>query len=180
MKQTWKALSQTTLSLKGPNLGLPSNRVADASLMDAFVAQGYDKDTLTILNECRFWLRLAASHLLHIAAACGMMNDNRCWEGKRHAADMRPQLIHTYKPKAKNWKIWQRKIRETFLHENVTHLRLQTALGHWLQPTSLTWRWWKHQPSQTVYKCKEDGTWCKWTKLSQRYNQDKFCNPTPI
>jgi hypothetical protein len=131
MKQTWQALSQTTLTLKGPNLGLPNERVADVSLMDAFVAQGYSAKTLTILNECRFWL--AASHLSHITTACGKRIDKQCWEGKRHAVDMRPRLIHTYRPTTKDWEIWQEKIRETFLFAETTHLRLRQVLGPWIQ-----------------------------------------------
>jgi hypothetical protein len=51
MKQMWQACSQMTLTLKGPDLGLPNERVADVSLMDAFVAQGYDAKVLTTLNE---------------------------------------------------------------------------------------------------------------------------------
>jgi hypothetical protein len=178
MKQTWQALSQTTLTLKGPKLGLPNERVADVSLMDAFVAQGYSAKTLKILNECRFWL--AASHLSHISTACGSRIDTRCWEGKRHEADMRPRLIHTYKPTAKDWTVWQEKVRETFLYAEVTHLRLKQALGPWLQPTSATWRWWKHQASQTLYERQEDGGWRKWTKIPRQFDNDKFRNPTPI
>jgi hypothetical protein len=100
MKQTWQALSQMALTMKGLSLGLPNERVADMSLIDAFVAQGYNAKTLTVLNECCFWL--AASHLSHITSACGLRIDKRCWEGKRHAEDMQPRLIHTYRSTAKD------------------------------------------------------------------------------
>jgi hypothetical protein len=69
MKNTWEALSHTSLILEGPNLGIPNSRENDISLMDAFVAQGCKDKTLMVLNECRFYL--AASHLSHISLACG-------------------------------------------------------------------------------------------------------------
>jgi hypothetical protein len=56
MKHTWEALSHTQLTLKGPNLGLPMERVTDKALMDTFAVQGYDMSTLTTLNECWFFL----------------------------------------------------------------------------------------------------------------------------
>jgi hypothetical protein len=178
MKQTWQALSQTTLTLKGSDLGLPNERITDVSLMDAFVAQGYSEETLRILNECRFWL--AASHLSHITTACGQRVDAQCWQGKRHTADMRPRLIHTYRPTTKNWELWQEKIRDTFLFPGVTHLRLRQALGPWIQSTSPTWRWWKHPASQTLYERHDNGTWRRWTRLPRRSDHDKFRNPTQI
>jgi hypothetical protein len=161
MKHRWKALDQTALSFQGPQLGLPNERNGNVVLMDAFVAQGYDAKTLTTLNECRFWL--SASHLSHISMACGLRLDKRCWEGKQHRADMQPKLIHTYRPTTKVWEIWRAKLQETFLIHGVTHLRLKTGLGTWLQQTSPTWKWWKHQPSKKLYERRKDGSWRRWT-----------------
>ncbi|MGL5936571.1 MAG: endonuclease/exonuclease/phosphatase family protein [Cetobacterium sp.] len=156
MKHTWQALDQTALSLQGPQLGLPNERQGDVALMDAFVAQGYDAKTLTTLNECRFWL--AASHISHISTACGIRIDRRCWDGKQHRADMRPKLIHTHRPTKTAWEIWRAKLREMFLVQGATHLRLRTGLGTWLKQSSPTWKWWKHQPSQTLYEKCQDGS----------------------
>ncbi|MGL5936607.1 MAG: hypothetical protein ACRCZI_13415, partial [Cetobacterium sp.] len=178
MKNTWQALSQTTLSFKGPQFGLLDEREDDRALMDAFVAQGYDTKTLTTLNECRFWL--AASHLSHISTANGLEIDTRCWEGKQHAADMRPRVIHTFHPKEKDWRVWREKVRETFLHPNTDHLRLRQPLGRWKAPVSATWKWWKHQQSQTLYEQRDAGGWNKWVRVPRRHQQEKFKDPVAI
>jgi exonuclease III len=178
MKHTWEALALTQLTLKGPDLGLPNERRRDASLMDAFVAQGYDSKKLTVLNECRFYL--GASHVSHIATACGSRIDKRCWQGKQHRSDMRPKLIHTFRPTKKDWEIWQEAVRETFLLPNVQHLRLRQALGPWLQKSSATWKWWKSPTTRTLYERNEDGTWRKWVRTHRRFPQDKFMSPSGI
>jgi hypothetical protein len=110
MKNTWEALSHTSLILKGPNLGIPNEREGDTALMDAFVAQGYDQGMLITLNECRFYL--AASHLSHISTANGTQIENKCWEGRQYMSDKRPKRIHTYKPTYKQWKNEKRRCRK--------------------------------------------------------------------
>jgi hypothetical protein len=157
MKHTWESLSHTQLTLKGPNLGLPGERTADAALMDAFVAQGYDAATLTTLNECHFFL--GVSHLSHISTACGSRLDKRCWEGKQHHADLRPKLNHTYRPTIKDWEVRRESLRETFLLPNVSHLRLRQPLGLWLKRSSTTWIWWKHPTTRTLYEKCVNGMW---------------------
>jgi hypothetical protein len=178
IKHTWEALSDTQLTLKGVNLGLPDERIKDTALMDAFIAQGYNEAKLTILNECRFYL--GASHVSHISTACGSRIDKRCWQGKQHQADMRPRLIHTHRPTQKHWDIWRESLRETFLFSDVTHLRLRQTLGAWKQASSPTWKWWKHPTTRSLYERNPDGTWRQWTRTHRRFPQDKFKNPCSI
>jgi hypothetical protein len=127
MKHTWEALSHTTLTLRGPNLGLPPERDKDVALMDAFVAQGYDSKMLTCLNECHLFL--GASHLSHLSTTCGARIDNRCWQDKHHLSDLRSTLIRTHRSSTDAWKMWRQARRESFLTKNETHLRLRTPLG---------------------------------------------------
>jgi hypothetical protein len=178
MKHTWEALSHTQLTLKGPQLGLPNEREKDESLMDAFVAQGFDDKRLITLNECRIYL--GASHLSHISTACGSRVDERCWQGKQHHSDMRSKLIHTHRPTQKDWEIWRESIRSTFLLPEVRHLRLRQALGPWMQRTSATWKWWKHPTTRALYERDYDGSWRKWTRTHRRFPQDKYKSPSNI
>jgi hypothetical protein len=159
MKHTWEGLSHTTLMLKGPNLSLPDEREGDVALMDAFVAQGYDRAMLTCLNDCRLFL--GASHLSHLSTACGARIDNRCWQGKHHLSDLRPKLIQTHRPSTDAWVMWRKALSESFLTPHETHLRLRTPLGPWKKTTSPTWKWWKHPSSPYIYKKMENGQWKK-------------------
>jgi hypothetical protein len=178
MKHTWEALSLTQLTLRGPNLGLPNERLHDVSLMDAFVAQGFGEQCLITLNECRLYL--GASHLSHISTACGSRIDQRCWHGKQHLSDMRPRLIHTYRPTMKDWETWRESIRSTFLFPEVQHLRLRQALGEWINKSAVTWKWWKHPTTRSLYERNQDGTWRKWTRTHRRFPQDKFRTPSNV
>ncbi|MGL5935588.1 MAG: hypothetical protein ACRCZI_08185, partial [Cetobacterium sp.] len=175
MKNTWEALSKTPLSLRGPNIGLPNEREHDVSLMDAFVAQQLDAKTLEKLNECRLYL--GASHLSHISMACGKRIDPRCWKGKKHHADGRPSLIHTYRPTKKTWELWQKTLRTTFLNPTEQTLDLVNPLGLWLSNESPTWNWWSHNTTHTLYERTPEGTWQKWTRTTRRYRQQKFKDP---
>jgi hypothetical protein len=148
------------------------------TLMDAFVAQGYDSRTLATLNDCRFYL--GASHLSHITTACGSRIDARCWQGKQHLSDMRPKLINTHRPTQKDWDTWRESLRETFLFQDVSHLRLRQALGQWKQRSSPTWKWWKQPNTRALYERTAEGTWRKWTRIPRRYPQDKYKSPIDI
>jgi hypothetical protein len=80
MKQTWEALDETPLTLKGCDLGVPSQRQHDHHIIDAFVHQGYSNEELIDLNDCRLYLQ--ATTLADLCTIDGQDISTDAWEGK--------------------------------------------------------------------------------------------------
>ena len=180
IKHTWEAMSQSPLQLKGPHLSVPAKRFHDIHLMDAFVNFGYDPGSLCLLNESRLYLQ--AVTLADICTADGLQIDMDIWRGYRS---------HHYKVGATDWipthpltptqrTLWQTALRQVFLHPQATHLRLRRQLGPWKQAEDVSWQWWYHTPSNTLYQRGDQGIWQRRRMRTRRGNRSIFDVPTNI
>jgi hypothetical protein len=80
IRHAWESLEDTSLTLNGPNLAIPSKHQHDVHLMDDFIDQGCSTKLFLALDECR--LHLQATTLADICTADGTTVDSDCWQGK--------------------------------------------------------------------------------------------------
>ena len=132
IKNTWQALSTSSLTLKGPPITQPSQRLHDHHLMDVFLSMDPDTSDLQALQDCRLFLEVTT--LSDTCTARGSRIEKRAWEGKtllHHRTS--PQWVGACRPHKSKWEIWQHYLSEAFLHP--THptelLLLAVPLGTW-------------------------------------------------
>jgi hypothetical protein len=173
IKHTWEALSQTSLTLKGPSTAFPKQRKYDCYIMDAFVDKGYDEDTMAKLNECRLFLH--ATTLADMCNADGKSFDMIAWEGKRSPSRRYTETkwIQTCDPGPRYWDCWRLAVRRTFLHPQQHHLRLMQPLGLWHKETDVTWKWWINPIMQRILCHQEDGSWTRASGRTQDPSRTK-------
>ena len=178
MKNTWEALQQTPLTLKGPDITIPPQRENDQWLMDVLLSIHTDDNTAILLNDCR--LHLQATLLSDITSADGTTIDINCWEG-RPSPNRKPEhWIKTYRPGRDAWIQWQQALKTAFLQPHTQHRRLSQPLGRWLHTSDKTWIWWKHLPSSTIYQRLPHNSWLSWSLRNQRTTSTpSYHHPTP-
>ena len=150
MEFTWKALSETPLTLRGPDITVQPERQDDHYLMDSFVAMNFSPDQLSSLNDCRMYLQ--ATLLSHICSADGTMIDPYCWHGRSHHARRVSNWPSARKPSVNAWTLWRSALRTTFLFPHALHRRLRHPLGPWLTLHDDNWIWWEDEQHSTLYE----------------------------
>ncbi len=166
MKETWRALSETSLSLRGPLKLFLSLRQHDQHLMDIFIAQGYSEDLLLVLQNCRLYLRV--TRLSEITSADGTRLEAAPFLGTFH-----PRLLQqhnkwpaAYKPSRNEWITWQNALKDCFLIPQARHNRLLQPLGPWSTQDDEQWIWW-YSPSQNHLWEKTLDSWHVWQRNGQ-------------
>ena len=176
VKHTWKCLSETPLSLKGPNITKPKERMFDQHIMDSFIAIGTPEEYLPDINECR--LHLGVTTLSNITTACGTYITQQAWDGKQSYDRKEQHWIRTRNPSQSQWDRWRQALRDTFLSAHSTNRRLNKTLGIWTEEKDASWIWWKHHTTDTLYQ-QQDNEWHQWSRAPiHRYN--KYMNPIPV
>jgi hypothetical protein len=180
MKHTWESLSLSPLVIKGPPLASPRRRQGDIYLMDAFVDQGFDTDSLAMINECRLFLH--AITLADICTADGLALDLSVWLGQRsynrRYEDSR--WIRTCDPGPSYWRVWQQAIRQTFLFPLQQHLRLRVPLGLWFDHKEEEWKWWVDPVSLKLFCRHGQDTWSRASGRRQVGQRTLYNTDTPI
>ena len=115
MKFLWKCLDLTPLTIQGPPLAIPAERVHDQHLIDAFVHIGTEGDELQVLKDCCSHLQVTL--LSEICSPDGLTLAQAAYDGKypkfRHHSPQR--WPKSYRPKANKWTKWQHALEEAFL-----------------------------------------------------------------
>jgi hypothetical protein len=109
--------------------------------MKEFLANGYFKKDLQMLNECRKYLHITT--LAEITSADGRYLEEGVWLGIEIADPLnpyqwprRPPLLPRY------WKLWQQALQASFLQPSSSNQRkLRLSLGPWDHDVQQKWRW---------------------------------------
>ena len=177
VKCTWKAMDDTPLTIKGPDIVEKLLRPHDVFLADAFVEFEYSTEDQLTLQDCR--MHLGVTSLAQISTACGSRITVEAWKGQKLTTVHKTTGIQTYKPVAKHWNLWRSALTEAFLHPNLDRLPLRQQLGVWHTGPDQQWIWWKHQTSNTLYEHRQSGEWFCWSFARVWHHQRKYNNPTP-
>ena len=158
--QTWKEISSSPLSLKGP-LPLPQlQRDNDVFLMDALVQAGvYTNHQLSRLNNCRMHLRIVT-----LADACSAngqsfsMRTCLCLREDRYSPYDWPR---TYRPSSNDQDLWRAALKH-FCQPYSNDFRLSTPLGSWKEYLDSKWQWWYSPSSNNIFQQHSNDTWTQW------------------
>ena len=176
IKNTWKALSETGITLKGPNLAVPTKRVRDVHLMDAFVDQGFDEKKLATLQKCRMFY--GADTLADISTACGSRIDQTVWEGRPMPSRERKNWIQVHNPSRNDWVVWRDALRQTFMPPHCNTRLLRNPLGAWKKEEDPDWAWWKCETTNHLYQQTAQG-WMRWNRMHTTGSIAKYHHPVP-
>ena len=161
MKFTWKCLSETQVTMRGPFIGIPTKRRYDTHLMDAFIQSDKIPDEhIEILQRCRLFL--SATTLSDICTAAGTFIDLDVWEEKLPSARATPPFP-TITPSKNDWIIWRSSIRKLFLHPISTSRELRQPLGPWNSNTPKGWTWFRNVDTDTLHYHNKD-KWQTWIR----------------
>ena len=146
---------------------LRSYRGSDKFLVKEFMAHGYFKKDLRMLNECRKHLRV--STLAEITSADGVYLEEWAWTGSgttepinQYHWPRRPPLQPRY------WRLWQQALEATFLAPSRTNERkLRHPLGHWDADVLDNWKWKYSAAEERVYHLEGLG-WRVFSKTPSR------------
>ena len=178
IKNTWEALSGTTLTLKGPSIALPIQRERDFHLMDAFIQHPAIPSTnIPILQKCRLYVR--ATRMSDICTAGGQQIQERAWNGQPSTDRAVPNWVGTIPPTANEVATWQDALRIIALVPFTETRRLRIPLGQWLKPEIPQWTWWKHMGDDLLYERTADG-WKMWRRFPSQGNYAKYTAPEAV
>ena len=175
MKFTWKCLSNTKVTMRGPLLAVEAKRRNDVHLMDAFIqSDKFTEDQITILQKCRLFLH--ATTLSDICTADGSYIDLDTWE-ERRSPTRTPPPIPTITPSKNDWIVWRSALRSLFLHPISTSRALLTPLGPWKSPFPPGWNWFRDMSNDRLYQ-KQDDTWIVRQRTSSTTPTARYFQPT--
>ena len=179
IKNTWEALDQTPLTLRGGSEPQPALRAHDVHLMDAFLALDPPAEDLQSLQNCRLYLQVYS--LAGLTNAAGTRISDAAWNG-RSLPHYRPlNWINTHKPTKNEWTLWQSYLRRAFLYPHAQHRRLRQPLGPWpatTSPDSDPWIWWQSPQRDYLYQ-RTGHNWTRWTRSPTTRARQKYIDPTP-
>ncbi|MCA1807667.1 MAG: hypothetical protein LC687_07460, partial [Actinobacteria bacterium] len=177
IKQTWEALDNTPLTLKGVDITQKPLRDNDKYLMDIFVnSQKYTDDEIAILQDCR--LSVEVTLLSQCCTADGKEIDDDIWNGRKSNQRLKQPWVNTYRPGMNKWTLWRQALRDNFLFTHAAHKRLRQPLGSWKTEMDTEWRWWKDVPNDALFERTKDNHWRRWDKNpTQRGATTKYQQP---
>ena len=173
MKFTWKQLSQTSLTLRGPLAVVAPKRQRDVFIMDALVHEDWPLPERRYINEVR--LHLGVTVLSELSNAAGTHIDPWIWQGKQRSKLVNAEAWpNTRPPSPRAVERWQAMLKELFSDPNSPSHSLRSPLGPWLEQLDSEWIWWHDPVSNRVLEHKLPHEWHHWTPLPIRYQQQHF------
>ena len=114
------------------------------------MAQGYDKDRIVLLNQCRIFLKV--NTLSDISNGSGS-HISSCFANGNPDPHRNTNIIYLIikKPTPTHWNIWEKCIKDTFT-SSCNSLRLRTQLGTWTQLPRQTWEWYYDPQLDRLYR----------------------------
>ena len=167
LKDLLKYMSQHDFQLTDTLPTLRSYRASNKFLMKEFLANGYFKKDLQMLNECRKYLRVTT--LAEITSADGRYLEEGAWLGIEIADPLNPYQWPRRTPLLPRfWKLWQQTLQATFLQPSISNQRkLRLLLGPWDNDVQQKWRWFYSAEENRVYHFEGAG----WRVFSQQPSQ---------
>ena len=133
--------------------------------MDLFIRHGYKGKKLSILNECRMFLRVVC--LSDILDMSGEKVEPWAYDGKQHPTSYG---CTTYEwprcpPRlpADHWNQWQAALQETVLLTGSSK-SCRLSCGPWESARVQLWEWWYHPASNRLYH-KNNQQWQMYQRL---------------
>ena len=172
MKRTWEDMSDTTLTLKGPNIALPLQRIHDAHLMDLIDIDTTSDATLEALTNMRFYLRV--TRVSDVVTADGRAIEDQYWTptSSKHARSLlqHQQYPQSRRPTPNDWTLWQDFLRTALLSRYSTHRVLQRPLKQWNTAIAQDseWIWWYDSQAHSLWQRLSDNTWQVWESHDTR------------
>jgi hypothetical protein len=167
LKELLKYMSQYDFQLADTLPVLRTYRDSDRFLMKEFIAHGYFRKELQMLNECPKYLHVTT--LAEISSADGIYLGAWAWNGtgtldliNHYQWPRQPLLQPCY------WLLWQQVPQAMFLHPTATTERkLRQPLGPWDPDVSAQWKWLYSAAEERVYHF-EGGGWRFFSKIPSR------------
>jgi hypothetical protein len=108
--------------------------------MECFLASGYRKKNLQMLNECRKALQVTT--LAEITSADGLYVEPWAWKGKPKETSLNSyQWPQTPPLQPRHWRQWQQALQATFLHLSQSNKKkLRQPLGAWDTDVTIQWQ----------------------------------------
>ena len=146
--KTWQFVSANGMRIEDKCGELLLSRERDKFLMPAFLAAGYEHDSLSRLNGCRLYLQVVS--VAEIATGCGKYISSTAWSGQ-----IDPTRTSAYqwpaqgKPADSDWNLWRQAVTKTFCRSNKT---LRQELGKWIDSERTQWSWFFDQRTERLYQ----------------------------
>jgi len=123
--------------------------------MRVFIQQGYQKNDLKCLNQCRIYTH--SVYLSDICMASGDTLEKYQWKSPIQIPSTYKWPL-TQKPTPNKWTFWQCTLQQAL--SLGTSLTLLIQLGRWAQQSLGTQEWFYLPHDKALYHCNNDGWYC--------------------
>ena len=171
MKYTWKDLSTTALSLKGPMATIKPQRHNDSFLMDLFVAHGFPPQQLITLNEVRMYKQVVRVSDITSANGETLLVQHLNSSPPSHPSPF--EWPRSHKPSPNDITLWTNALQQCLLPPHAHHRRLLQPLGPWLPTSDKCWEWWYSPTSNCLYQQVQQ-QWIHWPSAPTHRQQNRF------
>jgi len=146
VSEMWGACHQANIQIIGDQPQLEPQRERDTEIMRLFIQQGYRKNELEVLNQCRMYIH--AIFLSDICTATGDALEQSMWQQpapitSKYEWPMTPQLTPG------EWNTWQRALQQTLSLGK--QLSLSLPLGRWIHDRATKHQWFHGPAKEAVY-----------------------------
>ena len=165
IKSIWKSVHMFNIKLEMQTPPLAETKENDLFLMQEFVAQGFPKRKLQLLNACRKFLQI--NTLGDITNGNGTHINRMIKMGCKHECSKSKLVWPTQsKPDNDTWKIWRSALRKTF------EVNRQVAIGQirrkWAANPSREFLWYHDHISNCLLKSSPNNKWKMFRSSTQR------------